>query len=867
LNFSSVTKTDATCGNSNGSAIATATGGTGSLIYTWSNSATGQTTSTLNIGTYVISVIDANNCSATQSVSITNTTPPNTNGTIVTDVLCKGDASGSISVIATGAAPFTYNWPASAGTTASVPTVTNLLAGTYVVTVEDINGCKSIMFLTINEPPTSVVINPVITSNATCGNSDGSAVANAAGGTGTLNYTWSNSVTGQTANNLAAGIYFLTVSDANNCTATQSVNINNNSAPTISNILSTNLSCNGDHSGSIAVSANGTSTLTYSWNPVTATTATINNLSAGNYSVTITDASGCQVATSVTLAEPPAISLTSAVITNATCGNNNGSITTTATGGTGSLTYSWAFPSGNNTAGSSITNLATGIYTLTVTDISGCTKVFMDSVGNSGGPLAILSIASAITCNGGTGNVTVNTSSGTAPYTYSWSIGTTSITTSNQSTIINQQSANYSVTVTDANGCTSISTINLPEPTAIVIDTILATNASCGLNNGMTTASASGGTGTLTYSWSNGDSGITASNLSFGSYDVSVTDLNGCQQTKNIKIINSTGPKISSLTWTNVLCKGGNTGSAIVTASGTATLTYSWSSSSGTTASGQSLTNALAGIYTVTVTDGLGCIATSAVLIAEPGSNITANLTTVNASCGNNNGSISANASGGTGIFTYTWNFGSTTQSVQNLAAADYTVTITDANGCSLAASATIISVPGPVATAGTSQATITAGNTTLLIGSGGGNYLWMPSSSLTCNNCANPTAQPTATTTYTLIVSDSNGCLDTADVTITVKEACGDEKDLFIANVFSPNGDGKNDVINIEGNGLVNIYWAIYDRWGNLVFDTTDLAQGWDGTKNGASMETGVYVYYLKAMCSKTNTEIKIKGNISILR
>ena len=104
--------------------------------------------------------------------------------------------------------------------------------------------------------------------------------------------------------------------------------------------------------------------------------------------------------------------------------------------------------------------------------------------------------------------------------------------------------------------------------------------------------------------------------------------------------------------------------------------------------------------------------------------------------------------------------------------------------------------------------------------------------------------------------------------MTIVVKEPCmDDEAAVFVPNIFSPNSDGKNDVLKIEGNGLSNIYWTIYDRWGNRVFESFDQSIGWDGTKEGTPLGTGTYVYYLKATCIITNTEVKLKGNVSIVK
>ncbi|MCC6690469.1 MAG: gliding motility-associated C-terminal domain-containing protein, partial [Bacteroidia bacterium] len=141
------------------------------------------------------------------------------------------------------------------------------------------------------------------------------------------------------------------------------------------------------------------------------------------------------------------------------------------------------------------------------------------------------------------------------------------------------------------------------------------------------------------------------------------------------------------------------------------------------------------------------------------------------------------------------------------------------------------------------------------------------PPATLSCNTCSSPSAKPVSTTTYTLVVSNTNNCTDTASITIYVSPRCADEKTIFIPNIFSPNGDGKNDVLKLEGTGISNIYFAIYNRWGNLIFETHNQSRGWDGTQRGNPCEAGTYVYYLRATCSKTNSEVSLKGNVSLIR
>ncbi len=164
---------------------------------------------------------------------------------------------------------------------------------------------------------------------------------------------------------------------------------------------------------------------------------------------------------------------------------------------------------------------------------------------------------------------------------------------------------------------------------------------------------------------------------------------------------------------------------------------------------------------------------------------------------------------------------------------------------------------------------TINAGGIAVLSAGGGATYSWQPATGLTCTNCASPTATPSVTTTYTVTVTGQNGCPQTAEVTISVltrPDRCSDGSEIFVANAFSPNGDGHNDRIAVQGNNMRSVYWAIYDRWGEKVFETEDVSMGWDGTFRGKDMTTAVFVYYLNYTCSDGNSYTR-KGNISLLR
>lgn len=237
--------------------------------------------------------------------------------------------------------------------------------------------------------------------------------------------------------------------------------------------------------------------------------------------------------------------------------------------------------------------------------------------------------------------------------------------------------------------------------------------------------------------------------------------------------------------------------------------------------------------------------------------------------CPGEKGTATVTISSTASPYTYSWSNGVSGSGFQisGLQAGNYTVTVTDALGCTATSRVTFNNVSTPIALISATQTTITEGNSITLNGNGGVNYFWSPASSLTCNNCQSTIAAPIVTTTYTLIVTGTNGCTDTSDVTIKVNPLCLDDRTVFIPNVFSPNNDGKNDVLTIEGNGLTNIYWAIYDRWGNLVFETYDQIHGWDGSVKGNPVAVSIYSYYLRGTCVKTNGVVSLKGNVSLMR
>ncbi|MBL7892565.1 MAG: gliding motility-associated C-terminal domain-containing protein [Bacteroidia bacterium] len=275
--------------------------------------------------------------------------------------------------------------------------------------------------------------------------------------------------------------------------------------------------------------------------------------------------------------------------------------------------------------------------------------------------------------------------------------------------------------------------------------------------------------------------------------------------------------------------------------------------------------------YTLTLTYNCGNTSIDTVTVQVNNPSATISAAKINL-CPGETGTATAKISNAVGPYTFTWSNGNSSiepveMQVSGLVAGNYIVTIADALGCTATSGVTFINISAPTASISAAETTITEGEQITLNGSGGVSYLWSPAATLSCNTCQNPAALPSTTTIYTLTVTAANGCTDTSDVTVKVNPLCLDEKTIFIPNIFSPNNDGKNDVLAIEGNGLTNIYLGIYDRWGNLVFETYDNIHSWDGTKKGNPVEVGVYSYYLRGTCVKTHGVVTLKGNVTLVK
>ncbi len=594
-----------------------------------------------------VTVTDANGCTLNPSPA-TVTQPTNIAPVFLTNhVTCYGGNNGAIDMSVSGGTPaYTYLWSNGATT----QDISNLIAGTYTVTVTDANGCtKDVGIIVIQ--PTEITLSETHVNVLCSGSSTGSIDLTATGGTGNLSYDWSH-IAGnnnpQDPTGLTAGTYTVTVTDANNCTKTLSTTITEPPALVVSTSL-THVLCFGGNNGAVDLTVSGGVTpYTYAWSN-SATTQDLANLTAGTYTVTVTDANACTKTISATITEPPVLALSTAV-TNVLCfGNNTGSINLTVNGGTPGFTYAWS----NGASIQDPINLVAGTYTVTVTDANGCSKTISATVTE---PTAI-TLSTTVTnvlCNGSnSGAIDLTVSGGVTPYTYLWS---NNATTQDLSNIV---AGIYTVTVTDANGCSKTTTATVTQNSTLMTASATSTPVSCnGGNNGTVDLTVAGGVSPYTYLWSNNATTQDLSNLTAGTYTVTVTDNVGCTKTVSVAVTQPTALALSTVT-TNILCYGAATGAIDLTVSGgTPAYTYNWGGGITT----QDRIGLTAGTYTVTVTDANGCTKTTSATITQP-TDIAPVFLTTHVSCfGGNNGAIDMSVSGGVPGYTYLWSNGATTQ-------------------------------------------------------------------------------------------------------------------------------------------------------------------------------------------------------------
>jgi gliding motility-associated-like protein len=719
-----------------------ATGGTAPYTYVWRNLDNGQTINTPILSnptrnTYSLQVTDAKGCTAYKTVVVNGKMEVNLR---IENVICGGDCDGVITALVTGGAfPYTYLWSYQNKTTQALSPVPG---GTYTVTVTDANGCQKTATGTVVEPEPLKVNAKAIgecTDNA-------SGTVNPTGGKAPYTIKWSTGATTATTN-LPQGVHFVTVTDALGCNRSEKVSISKAMGLMVM-LMQKDFTCTSA-SVEACIPGGGLGPYTFQWSNGM-NTQVIMNVGAGTYKVTVIDGAGCRDS-AVTIIEAPKSLKVNASAKNALCNNNTGSATVdNVENGAAPFTYKWS----NNLTTASITGLAGGDYSVTVTDAKGCTANAKVTVNTEGGINAVAFAKTNASCGGKTDGSATAQPTGTGPFNYVWSTGATT------ATISNVAAGTYKVSVSNTAGCNTTASVNIDNAKNLVMKTSTS-NAECTANSGAATVTdITGGTGPFIFRWSNGATTQTASNLSAGTISVTVTDAQGCSVSQDSIVVKANGSTVGvTVDKTDVSCSGLNNGKLSSKATGTAPFKYLWSNGA-TTAD---INNAAAGTYTVTVTDAAGCKAEARVTV-NSGSNLVLTTSTTNAECGTANGAASVtNVLGGVGPFMYIWSNRQTTQTATNINAGTYSVTVTDVQGCQATKDNIVVNannaniVANPKVTAATCKNA--NGKVEFDISGGKAPYTvrWSGGTNLT----------NIAAGTYTFTVTDAAGCTKEQIVTI----------------------------------------------------------------------------------------------------
>ncbi|MBK7408816.1 MAG: choice-of-anchor L domain-containing protein [Saprospirales bacterium] len=578
--------------------------------------------------------------------------PPPINLNLPDQTLC-GSQPVTLNPGATGGVPgpLTYNW--STGANTSTITVTPPVGTTtYSVTVTDDCGNTAIdsANITIGETPTAALSG----SGVLCTQGNQSPVDLSINFTGVGPWQFVYSLNGvQTTIITSDNPYILSISQpgtvslisvlstTGNCPGTVSGNVTITQTNITATTQVTNPACNGGNNGSINLTpGGGTSPYSFNWNNG-GSSEDPTGLTAGTYSVTVTDSNGCEQTATATLTDPPLLTASAVGVDPGCNGASTGSINLTPGGGTSPYTYNWS--NGNNTQDPS--NLPAGTYTVTVTDAHGCTQTTTVTLAE---PPDLTASASGTDppCNGtNTGSINLTVGGGTSPFSFHWNNG------NNTQNPTNLPAGTYSVTVTDANGCTEITSVTLSQPPALTASATGTSPVCNGGNTGSINLTPGGGTTPYSFNWSNGSNSQNPTNLPAGTYTVTVTDANGCTKTTSVTLTNPPQIALTPQT-TNPDCNGSSDGSINVSiVNGTGPYTWNWSNGNNM----QNPTGLPAGTYSVTVTDANGCSQTSSATLVDPPV-LNASVTNVQqVDCTHPTGSISSSASGGTPGYTYQW--------------------------------------------------------------------------------------------------------------------------------------------------------------------------------------------------------------------
>lgn len=716
----------------------------GNYTYVWSNSSSTQDLNNINAGVYSVVATDANGCSTSASFTLVNTNNAFTVTANITANSSCSNANGAIDVSVLPAGSYTYLW----GNGSTSEDISNLTSATYTVIVSDANSCSSAMDFVVPSQTNTVAIS-FTSINPSCGQNNGNIDA-LISPSGNYTYAWSNGGNTEDLFSVGSGSYVLVVSDANGCTSsatTTLVNTNNNFS--ISGVVTDHTSCINAN-GSIDLTINPIGNYSFIWSNGN-NAEDINNVVAGTYNVMVTDVVGCSSSMDFVVASQTNTANISFTTINPVCGKNNGSIDALVSP---SGNYSYAWSNGGNTE--DLSSVGAGGYVLIVSDANGCTSSGTTILVNNNNNFSISAdITENTSCTIGNGaiDVTVNPAGN---YSYFWSNGSASQDLSNANEGI------YTVVVADGNGCSSSMEFQIPSAKIIPSVTYTYENPSCGKNNGSIDATISPA-GSYTYLWSNGEFIEDIFSLEEGSYSLIVTSDKGCSTLTTVDLVNKNNNfSINGVTTANSSCTSGN-GAIDITLNPIEDYTYQWSTGSGV----EDINNLTEGNYEVLITDKNGCQESMSFEVIADKNYPAVTFTSVNPSCGQDNGSIDVMVSP-SGNYTYIWSNGDNVEDLNAVGVGGYDLIVTDADGCSTSSTTELTNI--------NNNFTITANttsNTSCTVSNGAINLSINPIGTYTfewSNGNTSEDINSAASGMYTVMVTDGSGCSDIKNYTIAEK-------------------------------------------------------------------------------------------------
>ncbi|NQW37397.1 MAG: gliding motility-associated C-terminal domain-containing protein [Flavobacteriales bacterium] len=910
-------------GATDGSIDLIISGGTGSYTYSWTTvdgniplgTENNEDISGLVAGTYSVDVSDQNSCkkkpfnfTLNEPRTFTNTVAAQNNicfsgelGSITSQITNNGSVDGityTYTIISSTSLPL--NYPSVQLTTDLTATFTNLPTGDYQVQVKDQNGCSSISSsIRIDGPSSAVAITSVISDfngfGVSCiGEVDGSISITANGGTpfGTAPFykvAWIGPnrfvSTLENIKNLEPGTYDLSVTDANGCVLNEQFIITEPLEVSI-NIDSVNsVSCNGAANANIQITAiGGTGNYTFEWTQnglPFATTKDISNLTPGEYQVTVTDTNSCFKIEAFTITEPNPLVLTIDSFNNLLCfGDDTAFINVTVNGGTPTevspgvfdYQFSWIGPNGFKSISSDISNLIAGTYTLMVTDALGC-QVSDNIILTQPNQISIAFIKTDISCyqeRDGSIQLSIN-GGGVAPFTYTWSdLG-------NGTTRNNLAAGIYTVTVTDAIGCSNTEQIEIIEAPLFEIDSTI-TNISCfGENDGSIDLNILGGEAPLIVTWQDDASaGLVRNNLIAGIYTVLIEEAGGCAINQSFTINEPALLLLDSSITNATVCDEPNSGAIdLQVTGGSPPFTFQWSNGATT----EDLQDIEANDYTVTVIDSQGCQRQATFVVTRQAPIELNLLTSVTVSCENKT-VIQRNEliiAGGVAPYSINWSNGTVSgtngeimHTGQN---STVIVKVTDSLGCTKELTFDVnLLILGDPDFDFTSISLTQFGNLSIFDPIQFNNrstgdsisFFWEFGDGTTSQD-KNPihSFSEVGTVTVRLTVYYPHGCAYSYTLTLNILQGYN----LIIPTAFTPNGDGINDTIKPVFFGMESVKMSIFDTWGSLIYQEEGLNLiGWDGTVPGNFVENGNYLIIVKAT-SFNGVKIDKNGPVTLIK